>query len=507
MQRRPVFIATHQLFSTRYFLSSGILASLKKSGTPVVVISPNAENSAFRQMFEDEFVKVERYRYEEHKKYSSSKLHNFFVRVRSLTLPDEHDITTIRTLTEARELLKMQRLTFVRKCWLDIQLGLSRLLRKSLMLRQLFVLAERRLFTSASHKDLFEKYQPALLVIGDIGTIQLSNFLISEAQKHDVPVISVVLSWDNLTSKGMGGILPENAIAWNENMKNELIRYHNVRPENIYVGGIAHFDDYFRKPKWQNEKSFQEEYGLSPDRKILFYGTNTPGLFRHNKKLIRLLLSAIKSNKLCEPCQVLVRLHPAFFTKYKNQQNKALQEILQLQAEYAGLLAISTPVTIDQEYGAVQSKEDQMKLAAILSYSDVLINIFSTLMLEACIFDLPVINVGFYQFANMNCENHMLQNWTHIKRIIDYGAVRIAYNEKELYEQINMYLADGSTDRAARMKVRENEAGPNKGRAGEAVAAQVLSLAGHENSINITGSDSIQIVDEPSTKGKVIVDV
>lgn len=499
MAKRPVFIATHQLFSTRYLLGSAILDSLKRAEVPVVVISPNAENKAFREMFEDELVTVEKYRYDELATHSRSRLYNFFVRVRWLTLPAEHDITTVR-LHEAQELHKKPQMSFLHQRLLELEIGLARLLRKSRVLRHLFVRLERTLFRSAAHADLFKKYDPALLIINDIGTIDLSNFLIAEAQQHGVEVVSVVLSWDNLTSKGIGGSTPEFAIAWNDNMKQELIRYHGMEPERIHVAGIAHFDDYFRQPRtWADRATFLQSYQLSDLRKTLFYGMSSPRLFRHNVQFIRLLLQACADGKFCQPCQLLIRFHPAFYVKKKGELATILQQIIALKAEFGDLLALSQPLTVDQEFGAVQPIEDQKNLAAILEHSDVMINIFSTLMLEACIFDLPVINLGFYQFANMNLENQILKNLTHIKRIVDYGAVRIAYSEEELYEQINMYLVDRSLDHSARMKVRTQEAGPNKGQAGAAIAQHIVALAGFKNKNDEAAPGSAKVVDDAIT--------
>ena len=80
-------------------------------------------------------------------------------------------------------------------------------------------------------------------IISHILVVILINYVINHISNI---VASVVISWDNLTSKGMGGISPDHAIAWNQSMKDELEQYHGVKPASIFVGGIAHFDDYYR---------------------------------------------------------------------------------------------------------------------------------------------------------------------------------------------------------------------------------------------------------------------
>ena len=468
----PIFIATHQLFSSRYLLGSEIFKYLKSRKVPLVIVTPNAENRAFRELFEDENVRIEKFDYDGLARICKSRLYHFFVKVRWLTLPHGLNIDTIR-LHEAEERLRKQNMPFLKACYTELVIQTARLMRRSAVLRSLLVRLERTLFKSDAHRDLFERYRPKLLVIADIGTIELSNFLIDEAQRHGTEVLSIVLSWDNLTSKGIGAVKPDWAITWNQNMKDELVRYHRMPAGRIQVCGIAHFDDYFREPKWESRGAFLRKYHLSAERKTIFYGTNTPGLFRHNKKLIEFLLTAIEEGRLEAPCQLLVRLHPAFFAKHKSHYERSWQEFSRLQERFGELLSISRPLTIDQDYGAIQPIEDQMNLAGILANSDVMVNIFSTLMLEACIFDLPVINVGFYQFAATHFDNSILRTLTHIKRIVDYGAVRIANDEEELLYLINMYLRDRTIDHHQRSRVREFEAGPNKGSAGEAIGRHI----------------------------------
>lgn len=473
--RRPIVIATHQAFSSRYLLGTDIFQDLKAKGVPIVVLNPNADDPSFRNMFRDKTVTVEKFQYEKLFSITNSRLHRFFTKVRWLTLPSKHDITTVK-VHQAVEIWNNRKASFRGKTYLSLVLLTAKILRRSRWLRRLFAYAESRLFQSNSHQELFRKYHPSLLVIADNGTIALSNLLMGEAKRHGTEIVSIVLSWDNLTSKGMGGTMPDYAVAWNENMKEELQEYHAVEPSRIFLGGVAHFDDYFRNGATAGKEEFLRTFDLAPNRRTIFLGTASPSTFRHNVALIRLLLEAIDKGAFVEPCQLLVRFHPASLSKMRGALGKEKEQIDGLKERYGKLLALDFPETIPQKYGDVFSTKDQHKLAMILQHSDVMVNLFSTLMLEACIFDLPVINVGFYNYGDTNFNNKMLKDFTHIRKIVDYGAVRIAYSEQELFDLTNMYLKDRSMDRTERRLVREKEGGPNKGRAGEAIADYLYGL-------------------------------
>ena len=109
---RPIVLAVHQLFSTRYLLDTEIFSHMRASGVPLVVLSPNADDPSFRERFEAANVAVETYENEGIDALTGGKLHRFFSKVRWLTLPSKHDITT----TKVHEYLESRRKRSPRIC-------------------------------------------------------------------------------------------------------------------------------------------------------------------------------------------------------------------------------------------------------------------------------------------------------------------------------------------------------------------------------------------------------
>ena len=128
-------------------------------------------------------------------------------------------------------------------------------------------------------------------------------------------------------------------------------------------------------------------------------------------------------------------------------------------------------------------EEETLLLASILRYSDVMVNMFSTMVVEASIFDLPAINLavtaGFDSADDGRSRQDITIDYvqTHNQRIIQTGGVRNAFSIDELIDLVNAYLRDPSLDSEGRADIRELEAGPFKGNAGNQIAEHLLALA------------------------------
>lgn len=96
------------------------------------------------------------------------------------------------------------------------------------------------------------------------------------------------------------------------------------------------------------------------------------------------------------------------------------------------------------------------------------------MMIEASIFDTPVINVALVEKNEIPTEVILKHN--HIKRILETNGVNIAFTKQNLISQINGYLLNKGENREGRKKIVFQETGPNKGTAGLVIGKHILSL-------------------------------
>jgi len=423
---KTIFIATHQQFTVRYLLQTDILNSLKERGHRIVIVSPNANDEEFREDYQRHNVLIEPFNYEAINKIRKRRIYQYLLKTRRYTLPGNLDLTTLKIKQiELHNNLQGKRVfcKFVRL----LPIWLSHLLRYSRLLRRTFVRIETLLCLRQFHRHLFMKYKPDILILADLGTIDISNFIMHEARVNNVPIVSVILSWDNLTSKGIGVVKPDYAVAWNENMKWELENYHEIPSSRIFTGGIPIFDGYFSNGFLFTESKFRKTLGLSKNRKLILYGTSSPRLFRENLRIVHLMIEAIRNGQIAEQVQLIVRVHPAYLIRCEESDAKELRLIQDLSSEYSDILFLSIPELMPRDYGYEITSDNQRLLGSMLKYSNVLITQFSTLMLEAAILDTPVINIGFDGFANSGMKSCVAgHSITHLKRVLDVGFARTA---------------------------------------------------------------------------------
>jgi CDP-glycerol glycerophosphotransferase (TagB/SpsB family) len=113
-------------------------------------------------------------------------------------------------------------------------------------------------------------------------------------------------------------------------------------------------------------------------------------------------------------------------------------------------------------------------------HADVVVNLSSTVTIDAAIFDKPVVNLDFDpQPGQADQElikdvNHL---WTHFKPIAESGGVWLVNDFDELESAVRAYLDDPSLHREQRKWIVDHVCGYADGRCGERMAAAILDFA------------------------------
>ena len=483
--KKTIFLVVLQGFGARYLLRSDIFKNLKDAGARLVILTSNADEDYFIEEFKDDNVFIEKFESEKCLEYySKSKLQKLFKILRWVTTNGASDIKTV----EDHYKVFKQESKFMKGPWGSINEKILDsvvwVLRHSSILRKLIIRIESRMFPGNFHNHLFEKYKPSTVITTTLGNIEpgYDAYIMREAKKHNAKVITLILSWDNPSSKGLGGAIPDRIITWTDTMKKEMVEYHDMRPDRIFTGGVAHFDIYYRDDQIMSRDELFDMFGFDKNRKLIFLGTKSPNTYPWNPELVEILGRAIEDNLFDFPCQLLTRLHPIHF-KYKKGAplySKILAKYEHAKEKYPHVF-YSIPRILSKKLYFDMPRDEMVILASILKHSDVLVNMFSTLSIEAAIFQLPVINVCFEGHGNGGRTKAMQNifidyNQVHNQRIIKTGGVRTAFSKEELIKYINMYLKNRNLDKENREQIIQNECGPFPGRAGERIADYIIQL-------------------------------
>ncbi len=124
--------------------------------------------------------------------------------------------------------------------------------------------------------------------------------------------------------------------------------------------------------------------------------------------------------------------------------------------------------------------EHQRHLGDTLRHADVVVNVASTISIEACIFDTPVVNICFDgpDESPYVKSARRYYSFTHYVNITSRGAVRVARSPDEMVSMVARYLAEPSLDAAGRTQVVLDQCQFTDGRSAERVIQCVLDEIG-----------------------------
>jgi hypothetical protein len=275
-------------------------------------------------------------------------------------------------------------------------------------------------------------------------------------------------SWDNFTNKLMPVRRVNRLIVWNDLMKQQAVALHGYAPDEVRTAGTPQWDLYFRDGTIVPRDTFFRQIGGDPSRKLITLSTTPRELYPHHDHVLRVLIRAMNGDAWRKPVQILVRLHP--------------RDDRGAYAEFEGLphVTIEKPfrstVTAGDGLAIDITEDNQRHLANTMQHSDVVVNVASTLAIEAAIFDTPVVNVSFDGEAPSEWVRSARRyyRFTHYMNITRHDAVRVAGDPAALVEQVGRYLEDPSLDRAGRRQVVLEQCQFLDGRAAERVAGFVV---------------------------------
>lgn len=306
---------------------------------------------------------------------------------------------------------------------------------------------------------LFEKYNPSLLLSTNF-MCRHDWALIKAAKLNNVPVVCMVANWDHLFK----GRLPkcDRVIVWNDFQKKQLVNYYGYNPSDIFVSGIQHMDYFVReKSKFLPREEFLKLIGAPADKKLITFTTMSRSASPFQPDMIDIICKAIVNERI-KNAHLHVRLHPS--DKMEN---------------YERLKQFGDIITFEKSVGQnYLGEEDIRHYANLLACSDVVVNIASTVTLDALAFEVPVVNIAFDGYAKVDFPESTARyfRYEHYEVVAKSGGVRVANNAEELIKYINMYLDNRGLDKDARAKVVEELCYKLDGRTGERVGNYILNF-------------------------------
>jgi hypothetical protein len=323
--------------------------------------------------------------------------------------------------------------------------------------------ASDRLVTHPAAEALFDRHRPALYVASSPGLIFAEIPLLRTAARRRIRSMAVDPSWDNFTNKLLPVRRVDRLVVWNELMKEQAVALHGYDPREVRIAGTPQWDVYFRQGATDARDLFFRRVGADPAQRLVTLTTTPRELYPHHDHVLRAMIEAVRSGAWPQT-QILVRLHP-------RDEVAAYDAFL-----HAPGVIIEKPfrstVTTGDGLAVDITAQNQRHLANTMRHSDVVVNVASTIAIEAGIFDTPVVNIAFdgaepVEFAR---SARRYYRFTHYQNVTRHGAVRVADTPAQLVEEVARYLADPSRDREGRQRMVAEQCQFTDGRSADRVA-------------------------------------
>lgn len=360
--------------------------------------------------------------------------------------------------------------------WIPAALAIL-LLRTFSLARNFLVRIQNRFIPTPSlYADLFATHTPDLVIASTAGW-RLDRYLLREAHARGIPTMAAIVGWDNPSSYAIRGAPMDYATCWSQLQKDELVYGSDWSPERVHIGGIPSYDGYFRK-EWQLSKAdYFKLHGLNPQRKLISYACSFVH-FAPNYPNVEALAKLVSSDALAEPSQLLIRLHPSHFQDKPRIFADERQRIFALEKQYPNVHVVK-PVALGGSLG-YYGGEDMDEKSSMMAHSDVLVTVYSTMVVETAVHDTPIVAAvidvpgGWNVPKKFSLSLKKIGNWPTHKRFREAKAGRVAHNESELRDILNAYLKNPSLDSAERKKFTEDEITFTDGASGKKTAEFIL---------------------------------
>lgn len=176
-------------------------------------------------------------------------------------------------------------------------------------LRNAYTYLIRRQLTNSPDsevKSIIEREKPDVVIHPTVLAGVFFDDLIEYCDTLNIPMITVMNSWDNPSTKHGAIKNPEHLLVWGEQTWRHARDYMKLSPSQLTKFGAAQFDIY-RSPPLQSEIEFRRSHAIPDDLPILLYAGSSKG--SNETKHLHLIEDMIDNGDLPKMA-ILYRPHP-----------------------------------------------------------------------------------------------------------------------------------------------------------------------------------------------------
>lgn len=256
------------------------------------------------------------------------------------------------------------------------------------------------------------------------------------AMDLNIKTVSVIFSWDNLP-KARLALQANEYFVWSDYMKEEMNTYYpEIDSNRVIVTGTPQFEFYSDKNNIIDKVGFYKKYNLDLYKKIICFSGDDEKTSPDDPKYLADIAEKITKENLTNEFQIIFRRCPV-------DLSKRFDEVI---SAYPNLIKIIEPLwsnnSSDNWSAVYPIKQDVNLLVSTCFYSDLVINVGSTMAFDFAMFNKPCVFINYDQeFQNdKNWSINTIYNFQHFHSMENKKAVVWLNNKEEIIKKIRLSL-------------------------------------------------------------------
>lgn len=299
-----------------------------------------------------------------------------------------------------------------------------------------------KIFVNSPFFSLFEKYQPIKVFAPNLFNRFDMEFL-AEAKKRGIKTAGMVTGWDHF-DKYFLPFQVDVLLAQSDQIKGFAVRYQAYDPDKVFVVGYPYFDFIVRNNYFKERNEVLKDLNFPPNSKYILYIAGSM-YCPDEPDIIETLIRWADENKFGCDLRLVIRPYPggrgkdrAFdedkFNSFKEHPRVSFQT-----GKFWGNL------------------ERTAHFLNIMRHADAVIAVYSTAVLEAAVFDKPLLTISFdgYHKRPFSRSVRRFELREHFKDVLKSGALKRAASFEELFNFLNDYLKNPELDKEKREALRK----------------------------------------------------
>ena len=276
------------------------------------------------------------------------------------------------------------------------------------------------------------------------------------AKSLSIPTASAVISWDNLTTKGLIHVRPDIEIVWNDAQVKEARIHHGITETETRIVGSAVFDQWFDSslgPSMSRDE-FCKVHHLNPEHPFFLYLGSSRNMATDETWIIKKLRAELdgSTDSRLQNASLAVRPHGANYAIYEEIEEKG--------------------ITLVPRVGTLPNTKESFQLFydTVFHSSGVIVGVNTSAVIDAMTVGKPLVVCVTEQYKKTQAETQ------HFQQLVEMGAVYLAHDEGEMQKTLGMMLSGDDPKKENRTAFIKRFIRPSEVSAGEKAADEIEKL-------------------------------